>query len=259
MDDNKFDFSDLADIHSQEKGTNSLSRLPDDFYSTAVAYIKSLFLNVEKSRADLQISLGKEAVRTTGEYQRAREVLEAIYNTRERKIVLAALNASRGINYRTDNMTEEEKDLFFNLKVELENKRDRVIRYDRMLSRPTAIRPESGIDTTTDDFLTAEAHNKEAPMEAPPIQVKAPSEKACEPPRKKEAHRQRIGSPPAAPLDGSCLDGYVLVRALVDIGSFACGEGQCVSMKGEDIATLPREIASVLIQQGMARELEGGS
>ncbi|MDG6225797.1 MAG: hypothetical protein QCI82_09830 [Candidatus Thermoplasmatota archaeon] len=257
MDDNKFDFSDLADIHSQEKGTNSLSRLPDDFYSTAVAYIKSLFLQVEKSRADLQISLGKEAVRTTGEYQRAREVLEAIYNTRERKIVLAALNASRGINYRTDNMTEEEKDLYFNLKVEMENKRDRVIRYDRMLSRPSAIRPESGIDTTTDDFLTPEVHDQEPPVDPPPLKIGTPTENACEPPRKKEADRQRTGSSMATQPEGSCLDGYILVRALVDIGSFACGEGQCVSMKGEDIATLPSEIASVLIQQGMVREMEG--
>jgi DNA replication initiation complex subunit (GINS family) len=135
------DFSDLADIYSQEKGSNAISRLPDEFYRRAVTFIKTTFTRIENARMDIKQAPDKESVRATGEYQRSREILESIYNTRERKIVLAALNASRGIEQKTENMTEDEKDLFFNLKVELENKRDRVIRYDRLLSRPAVIRP----------------------------------------------------------------------------------------------------------------------
>jgi hypothetical protein len=253
------EFSDLADVYSQEKGSNAITRLPDDFYRLAVSYIKATFARIENSRLDIKQVPDKEAVRATGEYQRSREVLESIYNTRERKIVLAALNASRGIEQRTDNMTEEEKDLFFILKVELETKRDRVIRYDRMLVRPPIIRPETGIDTNiTEDFAKEEPAPTRIAAKAKDIGAALlPNDPACIPPGRLEAISQRTGVDMKVPEGRSCLDGYQVVRALVDIGAFALGDGLSVNMALNDMATLPVEIAKALVGEGMAEVMEG--
>lgn len=248
------DFTTLAEANSQEKGSNSLVKLPEGFFERAVSYIKASFAEIENSLSDGGVP-DKAAIRRSGENQRAREILESLYNTRERKVVLAALNSSRGIDQRTENMTENEKDLFFNLKVEIENKRDRVLRYDRLLSRPIVPRKETGIDTMTDDFsvedrVQAAARNARA-------KVIEPSD-SCELPRKVEADAQRKGEA-VQEISGACLRDQKLVKALVDVGPFACGDGSSVQMSRNDIATIPRSIAEILVKQGMARMMEGGA
>jgi DNA replication initiation complex subunit (GINS family) len=248
------DFTTLAEASSQEKGSNSLTRLPDGFFERAVSFIKSSFAEIENTLSDGSVP-DREAIRRSGENQRSREILESLYNTRERKVVLAALNASRGIDQRTENMTENEKDLFFNLKVELENKRDRVLRYDRMLSRPVTPKRETGIDTTTDDFsIDSRAHSPLRAASAKASTSQAANE--CELPRKVEADAQRTGVR-TEPTNDSCLKGYRLVKALSDFGPFACGDGMSIRMAKNDIATLPDDIASVLVQQRMAQLMEG--
>lgn len=248
------DFTVLAEANSQEKGSNSLTRLPEGFFERAVSYIKASFAESENTLSEGGVP-DKAVIRRSGENQRSREILESLYNTRERKVVLAALNASRGIDQRTENMTEGEKDLFYNLKVELENKRDRVLRYDRMLSRPSSPKKETGIDTSTDEYAS-EIRTSPAPKAAWEASVTPHGAPECRPPRKEQAEAQMTGVPARTPV-GGCLDDHTLVRALMEVGPFACGDGISVRMAKGDIATLPDQIAGLLIEQGMAQVLEG--
>jgi len=251
------EFRDMAEIYSQERSSNSIVRLPDSFYERAVSFIKTRIAQMENARLEGDHLLDRESVRNAGEFQRAREVLESIYNTRERKVVLAALNASRGLDQRTDNMTEEEKDLFFTLKVELETKRDRTIRYDRLLAKPAVTRPETGIDTSTDDFVDVEGRKAgRVGAAARKVALKLPEDPSCEVPRNRGALAGKTGEGQEAPEGRRCLEGYLVVKALADFGPFATPDGTAVMLSRNDIATLPTEIASMLAQEGMVSLVE---
>lgn len=248
----------LAEVYSAEKGSISLTRLPEDLYERSTTYLKSLLVAIENSATEDGDRFDQETMSRSDDYKRAKEILERIYATRERKIVLLALNSSRGISVKTTNMSEQEEDLFFTLKVELENTRDRMIRYDSFLKKPQTLKKETGIDTSTDDFMEGTEEPEEDPgkykkvvttKNPDPLECrtdKVPSSKITIENVRKNLSDQEISA---------CLDGYEVIRAVQDIEPFVTQDGITVSMKKEDVATLPEEIAAVLVNGGMARRI----
>ncbi len=268
-------FQELGEIQSAERGSTALTRLPDQFYDKATTYLKSLLAEMENCTSENTKDLDERYYRVSEEYRRSKDILERIYSTRERKIVLAALNSSRGINQKTDEMIHDEEELYFSLKVELEDIRERALRYDRFHRKPSMLRPETGINTTTDDFLGM-------PVEMSPVEkgpTKAPmmdraladleelgaevrNDEKSKVLRKGDDDINSHGSEPEPrPVQGkksteNIDDSVIIIRAIKDIEPFVGPDNRTISMKKEDVASLPSQIASILIQGGMAQPVE---
>ncbi len=144
---------ELGDVYYSEKGQNRLTKLPEKFYERAAAYLKRLQVKVECSKSEDASIYGGEAYQSSEEIHRAREIVERIYNTRERKIVLAAMNSARGIKQDLKDLDSEEDNLYYDSKLVFGENRDSILRFDRLNPKPDRMRPETGINTTTDDFV----------------------------------------------------------------------------------------------------------
>lgn len=241
---------EIGEVHAAERGSISLTRLPDEFYERATTYLRTMLAKIENSKSSSEQVVSEEYYRSTEEYRRAREILTNIYNTRERKIVLMAMNSARKIQQSTENMVHDEMDLFFSLKFELEKIRDRIMKIGHgKHSEP--IRGETGINTPITDYndIQVSSGKQVTPgttVETPPVSQ----------------------TTQAGPEDGNIVpdeyengvsdipDGTVLVRALKDISTFMCPDNTSMSMKKDDIALLESGIAELLLNGGFIEQME---
>jgi len=234
---------EMGDVYYSEKGSNRLTKLPDRFYERATSYIKQLQGRLSNTRSEEPGKFGEDAYQSSEEIHRAREILERIYNTRERKIVLAALNSARGIKQDLKEMEAEEDDLYYETKLVFSENRDRILRYDRLTPRPQRIKPETGINTTTDDF-----------MDAPPENVvdrDVPEEQKGKVPPRENAKEEPVREKKRVP------DQSIAVRAIKDVGEFADLDGSTIDLRKEDVIILDRGMAKVLFEGGMVEYVEG--
>ncbi len=236
---------EIGEVHAAERGSISLTRLPDEFYERATTYLRTTLAKIENAKSSSDQVVSEEYYRTTEEYRRAKEILTNIYNTRERKIVLMAMNSARKIQQSTENMVHDEMDLFFSLKFELEKIRDRLMKFGQ--AKPgEPIRGETGINTPITDYsneleLSSSKKEKKEPRKpvvekGPPIGVEGP--------------------PPEENMEGDTPPGTTLVRALKDIATFMCPDDTSISMKKDDVALLHDDIAELLMKGGMVEPME---
>lgn len=251
----KASFQELGEVYNAERSSMSLTRLPDDFYTRAVDYLRSLLVSMENCGSEDGPSVNEEYHHLSDEYMRAKDILERVFTTRQRKIVLTALNASRTKEPEAKGgmMDNDEADFYYSMKISLENLRDRVLRYDRLLKRPQRIRPETGIDTSTDDFLEEGVLDGRqiAPGSAEgPAAV--PKERKTPPDTGKGSLIGDDGTVPDAPAPAHKGGSAIVVRALQDIEPYVDVEGRTVFLKKDDVATVDEQTGSILVESGMA-------
>jgi DNA replication initiation complex subunit (GINS family) len=252
-DNSKAILQEIGEVHASEKGSIRLTKLPDDFYERANSYIRSTLAKMENHKAQGKMEISEEYYRLSEEYRRAKDIINNIYNTRERKIVLMAMNSARKISHSTDNMVHDEMELFFDLKLEMEKIRGRILKFGIRSQEP--LRAETGINTPLADYVETE------PSEVKPISGKKQVEE-----RSLNAPKVRKEETSTEPMvdrndnDEELTDlpeDMVLVRALKDIATFMCPDRTSISMKKEDIALLPREIADILSTNGSVEPIGG--
>lgn len=258
-------YQELGEIQSAERGSTSLTRLPDQFYERSSTYLRSLLAEMENCTSEDATELDEKYYRISEEYRRSKDILERIYSTRERKIVLMALNSSRGINQKTDDMVHDEEELYFSLKVELEDIRERILRYDRYHKRPVRLRPETGINTSTDDFIeeTVERSTGSGPKKKPEMdKTLADIEDLKEGvvSQEKEVPEEKIKGPSkearSQENEEEDTPERIVVRAVTDISPFVGPGNRTYSMKKEDVASLPTEVARILMDGKMVQLVE---
>ena len=149
----------------------------------------------------------------------AREKSAEIYETRMRKIALMAMTAAFGTEARIDNATPEETEAFSTLK---------------------AFFIEHCNKTMSAEFEAVEPA-KEA-MPAPKPEKAAPPQEA----------------PVAAPPKEAAKSEIILVRILEDLPAFA-GADKNYRLSKEDIISLPRNIADILVKHNKAIEVRQSS
>ena len=238
-------FQVLAEVYNAEKGSSSLTTIPEDFYEKATTYLKSLLVDIENHQGEEGVRLDHSTMSKSDDYKRAKELLERIYSTRERKILLVALNSSRGVDVKTGHMIDMEEDFYYTLKVELEQTRDRLLRYDTYMKRPDKPRKATGIDTTTDDFVENGGVSRQKEHESTKKECKV------EKPRVKDISREGLKSKKSS-VGENCLDGYRVIRALKDIEPFVTTDGRTVELSREDVVTIEENVAAILVNSGSA-------
>jgi DNA replication initiation complex subunit (GINS family) len=255
-------FHDLGEVHSSERGSTSLTRLPDQFYERSATYLKSLLTRMENCTSGGTKEPDEAYMRISEEYRRSKDILERIYSTRERKIVLSALNSSRGIIQSTEEMIRDEEDLYYQLKMQFEDVRERVLKYDRMHKKPRIIRAETGINTSTDDFTDEE---ETGPTNAPMLDSTLAKLKRkgqdVENSQSGNLIHSEVPEPETGnetegpPLDEASSQDLLIVRALKEVGPFVGPDKRTVKLAKEDVISLSGQVARILLEGGMVEEL----
>ncbi|MCU0799804.1 MAG: DNA replication complex GINS family protein [Candidatus Thermoplasmatota archaeon] len=258
----------LGEVQAAEKASNSLTKIQDDFYERTSGHLRALLAELENCDPEQGRTPDELYYRLSERLKRARQILERIYATRERKIVLLALNQSRKSAPKGEdrgknvNMLTDEADLFYTLKVDLETVRERLLKYDTSIRKQLTIPIETGIDTTTDDFVEETAREPDrAPQRQPMMKVTPSMDELVRGKGKKEVLRSAsdnapISAPTDQPISRSVRcpggpEGTALVKALKDIDPFVLPDGTSITLRKDDIASLPEPVARVLMGSGL--------
>ena len=212
------DFDRVTKIYREESSKKSLARLEPDFYGKLAAYIRNL-----ETKAAEEIAKGPNSPKTMLLQDELRKVVkkrEQIVQYRQRKIALLASSKANGGEADVAALATPEAELFGRL-VDLLGKA-RALAFGQVApAEPASPKPPAP-----------------TPVSATPAAPPAPVfQRLAEPPRK---------IAPPAPKD------LVIVHVLEDIPTFAGIDAE-YSLKKEDVVTLPRAIAKVLMDRGKVR------
>ncbi len=257
----------LGEVQAAETASNSLSKIPDDFYERTSGQLRALLAELENCDPEQGRTPDELYYRLSERLKRARQVLERIYATRERKIVLLALNQSRKAapgedRGRNVNMLSDEADLFYTLKVDLETVRERLLKYDTSIRKQLTLPAETGIDTTTDDFVEEPVREPDKGTRRPPMMKTTPAMddlvkgNVAKGPQKEPNVDVHSKAPPIQVQVRSerCHggpEGMSLVKVLKDIDPFVLPDGTSITLRKDDIASIPDPVARVLMGSGL--------
>ncbi len=121
----KITYDTLFDILRREKDRKDLQKLDENFFANVASYFndkKSILEKIDDYSED-------EADRIKTQIQNAKRIVREIYNAREKKIVEKAIIKARTKSdiITTENMLDEEKELFNSLVEILSKERDNVL------------------------------------------------------------------------------------------------------------------------------------
>ena len=223
-------FERVTKVYREESGKKTLVNLEADFYDKLAAYAVRLD---EAANSEAQKDPNSpKALLLQDELRKVRKRRDQIFTYRERKLALLASSRASGAEVEVPHLTTQERALFDNMVALLKKSR-------------------------------AEAFGGSVPaaMESPPPPTEAPqgaspdSAKAKVPERMKvirAENTKRTTVPPS-------LKDHVLVHVLEDLPPFA-GIDTTYRLKKEDVVTLPKTIAQILVDRGKARivQMAGG-
>lgn len=208
-------YEELMSVHRQESKQNSLVKISSDFYERTAGYLDALGQRLKEGSSSGSDVSGM----LHNQLKTAREKSAEVYEARMRKIALMAMVAAFGGEAKMDNAVHEELEAFETLKS-----------FFSEHSRKTMTnRPESGEPAKT-------AKPSPAKEEAQPAPKKAD-----------EKPKQQTEAPvPTQEI--------ILVRILEDLPTFA-GTDKNYHLSKEDIISLPRNIADILVKHNKAIEV----
>ncbi len=215
-------FERVTKVYREETGKKTLSNLESDFYDKLASYLARLEeAAVREAKADPN---SPKAVMLQDELRKVRKKRDQIFTYRERKLALLASTKASGGEIDVMNLPTQERSLFEN-----------------MVSVLVRARAEAfggspfGSETGTADATAA-------PKSSPAGTAKGASE-PLKVVRSDETRKARV-----APS----LKDHVLVHVLEDLPPFA-GIDTTYHLKKEDVVTLPKTIAQILVDRGKAR------
>ncbi|MBN1389750.1 MAG: DNA replication complex GINS family protein [Candidatus Thermoplasmatota archaeon] len=252
-DDNRSTIQEIGEVYAAEKASIKITRLPDEFYEKANSLIEGIRARIENFKATTKEELSEEYYDLAEEYKRQKDILNSIYNMRERKIVLMAMNSARKITHSTENMVHDEENLFFDLKMEMEKIRGRILRFGARSQEP--LRAETGLNIPLADYEDPE------PEPLSPFRDRNLYKQRPPPKEKPEIKKEEVNELLAPPLKKRSKDdlpeGMIAVKALRDIATFICPDKTPITMKKEDVAVLPKEIVNILVMNGSVEPIGG--
>ncbi len=216
-------FERVTKVYREEGGKKTLVALEEDFYDKLAAYVKRL-----GEDAGREAQAGPNAPKALLLQDELRKVLkrrDQVFTYRERKLALLASSRASGAEVEVMNLPRQERALFEGM---------------------VALLKQTRADAFGGSPFGSEPGPAAAP-EAPAPAAAAGSEKKPTPGMKvlssEETKRPRV-----APS----LKDHVVVHVLEDLPPFA-GLDTTYSLRKEDVVTLPKTIAEILVSRGKAR------
>ena len=213
-------FERVTKVYREESGKKTLVNLEADFYDKLVAYIARLDAG---ANAEAQKDPNSpKALLLQDELRKVRKRRDQIFTYRERKLALLASSRASGAEVEVPHLSKQEQALF-----------------EGMVALLKSSRAEA---------FGAALPAAEPKPSAPPASPVRPSTTAKEPERMRVVKAEETKRTPPAPS----LKDHVLVHVLEDIPPFA-GIDTTYRLKKEDVVTLPKTIAKILVDRGKAR------
>jgi DNA replication initiation complex subunit (GINS family) len=212
-------FERVTKVYREESGKKTLVNLEADFYDKLAAYVARLH---EGANAEAQKNPNSpKALILQDELRKVRKRRDQIFTYRERKLALLASSRASGAEVEVPHLTTQELALFESMVALLKKSRA-----DAFGGHPIGSEPP------------VSASASEPP--SPPAKGKTAAIKMI---RAEDTKRTTI-----APT----LKDHVLVHVLEDLPPFA-GIDTTYRLKKEDVVTLPKTIAQILVDRGKAR------
>lgn len=216
-------FDRVTKVYREESGKKTLVALEEDFYDRLAAYVKRL--EETASRESQANPNAPKALILQDELRKVVKRRDQVFTYRERKLALLASSRASGAEVEMPALPRQDRVLF-----------------DRMVALLIASRAEAfggslfGRET---DALAAEGAAGPVPPEGADRKTPAGM---------KVLTSEETKKPKVAPS----LKDHVLVHVLEDLPPFA-GLDTTYHLKKEDVVTLPKTIAEILVSRGKAR------
>lgn len=231
-------YETLFDLLKREKDRIELQALGPDFFASVLSYLR------EKKQFAMQqpSSSYDEMMKSQREMDNIRKLIKEFYDRREKKIVLIALDQSRTKSNLVDlsHLLKDERDLFDQITQLLDAFRDGIlgnILNERMPAVHTSLEVK---------HREAQSHSLQKIASLSSLQEPSPAEG-------KNGDSFTSGSGDSSP---SGQKPTALVRFLHPVPKFVGPElDEYGPFAEDDIASLPREVAEVLLGKGRAEEI----
>lgn len=229
--DETFNFETIAHVYREEHKSTTLTKLPLHFYQQLGDYLEKLRETYLEERTNDPTS--PKTMMLEDEYSKAQKRASQIYEHRERKIVLLALQAANGGKPNIKLMTEEERKTFENVVDTLSKNRSRIL----------LKKEKDACESKT--FLTSEQN-----------QLKVEAEKETNDIDAAHVVEETEVKQGSVTLFDDIQQENPVVLILEDIPSFVTEE-RTFNLKKDDAISLPREYAKILCKHGKARVIQG--
>ncbi len=239
-------YETLFELLVRERSRGELQKLPDSFFDDVLNYLKQKKNLVKEKQGQSDFAL--ESSKIKKEIENMMQIVKDLYNKREKKIVNLALDKSRTQSSIVDTtlLLKEEKELFDELVNSLDRKR-------KLL----------------EDRLTYEG-NEGAPLEKPKEEAKVESKSGEVEESSGEASKEKTDevseqqstessmvAEAASKEDSSEDSSTKLVRFVHAVPKFLGLESEEYGpFEEEDVASLPREIALLLLKKERVEEIK---
>ena len=217
-------FERVTKVYREEGGKKTLVALEEDFYDKLAAYVKRL---EEVSNKETQANPNSpKALMLQDELRKVLKRREQIFTYRERKLALLASSKASGAEIEVLTLPRQDRILF-----------------DQMVA---LLRK-----TRADAFGGSPFGSEAGPTETAPPAESPPATAA---PEKKPAGGMKVLSSEETkrPKVAPSLKDHVVVHVLEDLPPFA-GLDTTYHLRKEDVVTLPKTIAEILVSRGKAR------
>ena len=211
-------FALVSEVYRNERRSKVLTKLPTNFYTLSEEHLSNQ--RVEYSQAVL-VPENPKTMMLQDQIKKLEKRLKHIYEIRERKITLAALD-NMGGSRAPENMTQRDRELY-ELLVEI------------LKSFRTGAQPPN------------------VPDRPKPIIAPTPAPKPEPKPVQESLTGEPENEPEPVPQQN---DESMIVHVLEDIPSFV-GMDHTYELRKDDMVTLPSQIANLLSSKGKARIVEG--
>ncbi len=217
-------FERVTKVYREEGGKKTLVSLEEDFYDKLAAYVKRL--EDAANQAAQANPNDPKALLLQDELRKVRKRREQIFTYRERKLALLASSKASGAEIEVLTLPRQDRILFDQMVALL-----RKTRGDAFGGSPFGSEPGPSEERAAPEAAPAAA----APERKPTSGLKVVSSEETKKPR-------------VAPS----LKDHVVVHVLEDLPPFA-GLDTTYHLRKEDVVTLPKTIAEILVSRGKAR------
>jgi DNA replication initiation complex subunit (GINS family) len=231
MTDIKITYESLFDLLRRERNREELQKLEDSFYQDVLLYL-------EEKKALLPLSISAdytvtaETEKTRIQFHNIKRILKELYDRREKKIILLAVNAVRTGASHIDKSTflPEEQQLFADIMMHCKSYRRSIL--ERVLQH-TAPLPIHYVSSQKSEL------QKETPIEPIP----------------EHTTEKKVSKPQASPTERTAAN-MEKIRFTKAVPRFSGGDDHVFGPYNPgDEALLPTKIAVVLVKKGRAEEV----
>jgi DNA replication initiation complex subunit (GINS family) len=208
-------FSEISDVHRNERRSKVLTKLPPHFHEKAEEHLQTLR---NEHCSAIREPGNPAAMMLWDQISKVDKRLKMIYELRERKITLAALDRMLGAAH-PENMSKKEK-----------------ILYDQLVEVLASFR--KGVEIKVE---------KECPQ---PFSAELPK------PEPVNAQKMIVAPEPEPVVATPVNPETAIVHVLEDIPEFA-GMSTDYELKKDDMVTLPSQFATILSSRGLVRIVSG--